>query len=274
MDAGADHPAALAHGAQSRRHQLTRRRIDDRGIQRHRRQLARITGPDRAQRTSEILRGHIARAAEGIDIAPLPARHLHDDMRRGTEAVQPETLAVTGLDQRTPADQPGAEQRCQRHGIALLAEGKGEARVGHHVFGIAARPRVTGELRRVAEVFLGVLAIAAGAAGMPEPGNADPLAQLETADAFAQRIDAADNLVTRDDRQRRLRQLAVHHVQVGATDAASQYLDPQLPWPRLRLGQFAQLQRLANLFQQHGAHRRLSFRLCSAERRPIGGKRL
>lgn len=141
MDAGADHPATLAQSAQRGRHQLARRRIDDRRIQRHRRQLARITGPDRAQRTGEVLRRHIARAAEGIDIAPLPARHLHDDMRRGTEAVQPETLAVTGLDQRTPADQPGAEQRCQRHGVALLAEDKNETGIGHHVFGVATGPR-------------------------------------------------------------------------------------------------------------------------------------
>ncbi len=195
-------------------------------------------------------------------------------MRRGAEAVKPEALAITGLDQRTPADQPGTEQWRQRHGVALLAEGKGEARVGYHVFGIAAGPGVTSELRRVAEVFLGVLAIAAGAAGMPEPGNADPLAQFEAADAFAQRIDAADNLVTRDDRQRHLRQFAIHHVQVGAAHAAGQHFYPQLTGPRLRLGQLAQLQRLANLFQQHGAHRRPSFRLRSAERRPIGGKRL
>jgi len=191
-------------------------------------------------------------------------RPLHDDMRRGTEAVQPETLAVTGLDQRTPADQPGAEQRCQRHGVALLAEGKGEAGIGHHVFGIAAGPRVTGELRRVAEVFLGVLAVAAGAAGVPQPGNADPLARLEAGHALAQGIDPPDDLVAGNDRQWRLRQFAVDHVQIGAADATGQHPHADLARPRLRHRQLAQLQGLANLFQQHGTHRRLSFRLRSA----------
>lgn len=96
---------------------------------------------------------------------------------------------------------------------------------------------------------------------MPQPWNADALAQLETADALAQCIDPPDDLVARNDRQRRRRQLAIDHVQVGAAHAAGQHLDAQLAGAGLRLGNVTQVQRFAGSFQQHGAHRRLSFRL-------------
>jgi hypothetical protein len=45
-------------------------------------------------------------------------------MGSGAKAVESELLAVAGDHQRTPADQPGAEQRSERHVAAGLAEWK------------------------------------------------------------------------------------------------------------------------------------------------------
>ena len=60
-------------------------------------------------------------------------------------------------------------------------------------------------------------------AGLAEPGHADARPGREI-DAIADRLDAADDLVAGNDRQLRIRQFAVDHVQVGAADAAG--LDP------------------------------------------------
>lgn len=49
---------------------------------------------------------------------------------------------------------------------------------------------------------------------MPKPRNADTLADSEPVNPFAKRIDAADDFVARNDRHMRVRQLAIHHVQI------------------------------------------------------------
>jgi len=53
-----------------------------------------------------------------------------------------------------------------------------------------------------------------------EPGNADALAQAQIRDARSDRVDATDDLMTRDDGRPRVRQFAVDDVQVGPTDPA------------------------------------------------------
>ncbi|GAB3459999.1 hypothetical protein GCM10027398_00860 [Azotobacter salinestris] len=85
-------------------------------------------------------------------------------------------------------------------------------------FGVAAGTSVTGELRRVAEVFRVVPAVPALAAGVPQPGDADPLAERETLDARPNGVHPADDLVAGDDTHRR--QFAVDHVQVGTAHPA------------------------------------------------------
>jgi hypothetical protein len=109
-------------------------------------------------------------------------------------------LPSPAIFQGTPADQARAEQRRQRHIAARLAERKRKARVGDDRGREAAVTRVAGEERRIAEVFPLRLAIGTDAAGMAEPGNADPLTHGQPGNARPDRVDPADDLVARDDR--------------------------------------------------------------------------
>src|SRR5439155_15793183 len=94
---------------------------------------------------------------------------------------------------------------------------EGEALVGGREHGEAAVALVAGEAREVAEVLAPRAAIAALAAGPAEPGDADPVARGE---ALSPLHHAPDDLVPWHERQVRLGQLAVDHVQVGPADAA------------------------------------------------------
>jgi hypothetical protein len=58
-------------------------------------------------------------------------------------------------------------------------------------------------------------------------------AKRKTADAGTDRSHPADNLVAGHDRQLRIRQFAVDHVQIGATDAAGRNLNQDLALARL-----------------------------------------
>jgi len=53
---------------------------------------------------------------------------------------------------------------------------------------------------------------------MPQPGDAHPLAQLESPAVGPQGVDGAHDLVPGNDRQPLLGKIALDHVQIGATD--------------------------------------------------------
>jgi len=175
-------------------------------------------------------------------------------MGRGAEAVEPDRPALAGQPQRTPTDQSGAEQGRQRHGIAGFAQWEGVAGIRNGGRGKAAVARITGEFGAVAEVFLLRDAIGAGAAGMAQPGDADPLANPHALDAAADGIDPADDLMTWNDRHFRIGQFAVDDMQVGAADAAGEHLDADLPGAGLSIRQGSPHQRRADRRQNHCEH--------------------
>src|SRR5690606_21749831 len=67
--------------------------------------------------------------------------------------------------------------------------------------------------------------------------------------------DLADDLVAEDQRQLRIRQLAVGDVQVGPADPAGAHAQQHLARARLGIRQLAQDQRPARLLEQHRLHR-------------------
>jgi len=80
MDAAADHPAALVHGAQRGGHQRADRREKDGRIERLRRKIFRAAGPSRAERQRIVLRSGIARAQQ-MQVPALVAERLRDRLR-------------------------------------------------------------------------------------------------------------------------------------------------------------------------------------------------
>src|SRR5262249_27032880 len=67
-------------------------------------------------------------------------------------------------------------------------------------------------------------------------------------------VGAADDLMSRNERQLRIGELAVDDVKVGAADGADFDRDTQLPFARRGWRHVRQLERLACTAEQHGPH--------------------
>ena len=117
----------------------------------------------------------------------------------------------------------------------------------------AAVSGIAGEERIVAEVLPIGDAVGTAAAGVSKPWNADA-APTAGPRHHPPVLDDADNLMAGYDGQLRIRQLAVHHMQVGAADRAG--FDTHQDFARSWLGggPFFKLQRLADFMQDHHFH--------------------
>ena len=91
-----------------RRHERTDGREDDRRVQGLRRRFIGTASPFRAEPTREILRGHVARSCEREHFAALVARDLRNDVRGGSEAVNPKSFRVARFAQTSISDQTRA----------------------------------------------------------------------------------------------------------------------------------------------------------------------
>ena len=89
---------------------------------------------------------------------------------------------------------------------------------------------------------------------MAEPGDTDALAHRQPFHAGSDRIDPADDLVTRDDRRLRVWKFPIDDMQIRPADAARCHLDPNLPRPRLPIRQGRPFKGSLELFQHHCLH--------------------
>jgi hypothetical protein len=87
-----------------------------------------------------------------------------------------------------------------------------------------------------------------------EPSDAYAGASLK-ADACADGVDAADDLMSRHNGQFRVGQLAVDDVEVGAADSASLDSQANLAGPGRWLGPLLHHEPVVRSMQDHGAHR-------------------
>jgi hypothetical protein len=163
--------------------------------------------------------------------------------------------------QRPITDQPGAQQGRDMHVVEGSGQRKAVALVGDRLLGEAAVDVVPGESRGVAEVLAPAATVRAVPAGPREPGDSHPVADgrpRRRASAvpgmWALGDDRAHDLVSEDERELGLGQLAVDDVQVGAADPAGLDCEQQLPGSRDRFGQLGERQRLARPLQHHGLH--------------------
>src|ERR1051325_5197527 len=109
------------------------------------------------------------------------------------------------------------------------------------VLGVTAIDRVAGKTRIIAKIFPIRSAISTIAIRPTKPWNANSISDLEfriclLADFFH----PADNLVSQDERQLRVRQLAIDHVKVRTADGARADAHQQLSPARLWLWRIAQ----------------------------------
>jgi hypothetical protein len=177
-------------------------------------------------------------------------------MSRRAEPIDPQTLCVTRGLQGAVADEAGTEQgRCV--GISII-RGRGkretEAFVRHRQLGVAAVHLVTGKPGTITEVFPAAAAEGAVTIGPPEPGHADPLADLESPSAGACRSYCTHDFVAEDQRQSGMGEVAVAYVKIGTADAAGADSEENLPWSRGRIRQLARSERLAHGLENHRAH--------------------
>ena len=102
-------------------------------------------------------------------------------------------------------------------------------RIGDEILGKAAVLGVAAELRFAADRFPSREAMLAVAAGRIEPGHADAVALFDDRDAGADRGDAADGLMTRNERELGLeRPVAGRGMKVGVAHTAGLGLDQYL----------------------------------------------
>jgi hypothetical protein len=214
--------------------------------------------PPRAQPPRVVLSLVVARAREGEHAHPVADGNLDQDMRRRAETVQPQPIAQHLTPRhpiRTVANQPRAQQRRCAHCVVAVGDGEHIAGVSDGVLGVAAVQRVTREFREGAQVLASRLAVPTRAASPAQPRHAHPLTHLKRADLCAELRHLADNLVPQNQRQLRVRQLAVHNMQVGTAYGARLHANQHLVRLGLRDGHFPQHQRLPDLLQHHRPHR-------------------
>jgi DNA-binding MarR family transcriptional regulator len=129
-----------------------------------------------------------------------------------------------------------------------------EAFVRHGVLRIAAVEPVTGEASTLAEVLAPGVAVPALPAGPTEPGHPHPLARSKALSPGPETLDDSHDLVTGDQRELRIRQLAVDDVEVGAAHAAGTHPQEHLAGAGIGEREVALGERTPGLLEHHRAH--------------------
>ena len=153
MDSGADHRPARCQQLQRTRHELARRRKDDRRIELHRCNLVGSSRPCGTQAPCELLGALVSGSRERVDVAPLVDGNLADHVGGRSEAEQAQRGGVAGEAQRAVADQAAAQQRRRLLGGEVVGKRQAEALVGDGQLRVAAVDVTPGEARVDAQVL-------------------------------------------------------------------------------------------------------------------------
>ncbi len=253
VDAAADDDAARPYGGQRRRHERADRGEDDGGVQRHRRGAIARPRPLATELAGERRRAGVARAREGITGDAAADRDLRNEVGRGAEAVQAEPARAAAHLERALPDQAGAKQRRGMHVVEAGGNGQAVARVGHDELRKAAVHVTAGEAGQPAQVLLAGGTPLATPAGPAQPRHAQPRPGRQV-DARAAGGHLTHDFVPGDDRVGNIRQLAVHHVQVGAADGAGAYAQQHLARSGLGNRAGSGLQSPGATLGEHRAH--------------------
>ena len=127
------------------------------------------------------------------------------------------------------ADKAGAQQRGRPDIGIAWRNGQAIACVGDSIVGIAAIPRVTGELRMVAQVLAIAAAEAAAPAGPAKPGHTHAIPRLHGQNTLTERLDDAHNFMTGNQGKLRRGKIAIDNMDIRPADAARANPDQHFP---------------------------------------------
>jgi hypothetical protein len=179
---------------------------------------------------------------------------LAQDMRRGTEAIESQSAHRSAQSIGPVADQTGAEQRGQGDRVCGLIQRKDEPGIGDAILSIAAIEAIAGEPGRIAEVFPTCVAVGALAAGMPEPGHANPLPDRQARHTQPQSFHPAHDLVPRDQGQLRPLEIVVHDMEIGPADPAAFHAQQNLQGAGRAYGHVTQFELRRHAVKHHRPH--------------------
>jgi len=139
------------------------------------------------------------------------------------KSVEAKRFTLAGHAIAAPADQTCTKPGRDLQVIEFADQRKAKPRVHDRMSGEAAVPRIPGKNRPIAEIFAVAAAKAAEAASAAEPWHPHAIVYPECLHARPYFFHAADDFVTRDDRQTGVRQFPIDHMQVGAANPAGFY---------------------------------------------------
>jgi hypothetical protein len=158
MDPRANDATALADCLERKRDQGSHRRKDNRDVEKVGQQSVRTAFPLCLQAQSESLTGAISQPCERVDGTPLRFDNMRQNMGRGAEAEETDSLALAGDDQRTTADQ--AVQSSGADETSLPASPSGNAKRASATVAVAKPPtRLKPVLRHLAALLQRVLTV-------------------------------------------------------------------------------------------------------------------
>src|SRR5581483_10197729 len=133
------------------------------------------------------------------------------------------------------------------------------ARVGDGKVRVSSVQRVTGKLRAIAKILALASAVDTLAVGPAKPRHADAVSEHKRLtkvrrQSLSDLLDAPHNLVTENQRQLRIWQLAIDNVKIGPTNAARCHANEQFSPARLRIGNVAQSEGCARSLEDHRPH--------------------
>jgi hypothetical protein len=218
--------------------------------------LSRVARPRASELERHALCLDVAGASEREHRATFVSRDLRNEARRVAEPVQTDRARIARHPVPAVADRSRAQQRSRVDVVIRLGELQAESPVGHRKLGVSAVPLISGEHGANAQVLAPRSAVVAFAARPTEPRHADAVADGQVGDRVADGLHHPDDLMSQHERELRLGQIAVQHVQIRPADRAGGYADPHLARPRPRVVHVAHLQGTNRGVHDRGAHGR------------------
>src|SRR6185369_2017087 len=152
-------------------------------------------------------------------------RDLNDEVRGSTKTKNAKAFCIACFTVRAKSDKAGAEQRCGLYIFVGVRNVHAESFVGNAEFRIAAVNGVASESAEFAEVFLVVPTVFAFPARPGNPRDTHSIAYSKAPGFGSKRCHTPDDFVSRNQRQFRIRQFSIDHMQVRSANAASFHLN-------------------------------------------------